>query len=139
LAIWIARKISLPIGEVKEVAQRIAAGDLTTKEIAVRSKDEVGELAKSINDMQANLRNIVRSIAENAQNVANASEEFSAVSEQIGASSEETSAQANAVSATTEEVNRGLQTVATATEEMSGAFRKLPRMPQKRRRWQTAR
>jgi methyl-accepting chemotaxis protein len=125
MAIWIARTISRPINEVKEVAQRITAGDLTGKEISLSSNDEVGNLARSMNEMQEKLRSLVQSISENAQNVANASEEFSAVSHQISANSEETSAQANAVSASTEQVNRGLQTVASATEEMSASIQEI--------------
>ena len=125
MGVRIARAISRPINEVKQVAERIAAGDLTGEELVVHSRDEVGELASSMNEMQNSLRNIVQSISSNAQNVANASEEFSAVSQQIGANSEETSAQANAVSAATEEVNRGLQTVASATEEMSASIHEI--------------
>jgi len=125
IALLIARLISRPVQEAANVASYVARGDLTQSEIKVRSTDETGLLAKSINDMQANLRNIVRSIAENSQNVANASEEFSSVSQQITANSEETSAQANAVSAATEEVNRNLQTVATATEEMSASISEI--------------
>ena len=125
MGVWIARAISRPINEVKQVAERIAGGDLTGEELVVHSRDEVGELASSMNEMQKSLRNIVQSISTNAQNVANASEEFSAVSQQIGANSDETSAQANAVSAATEEVNRGLQTVASATEEMSASIHEI--------------
>jgi methyl-accepting chemotaxis protein len=90
MGVWIARAISRPINEVKQVAERIAAGELTGEELVVHSRDEVGELASSMNEMQKSLRNIVQSISSNAQNVANASEEFSAVSQQIGANSEET-------------------------------------------------
>jgi len=121
----IARLISQPVLEVRDVASQIAAGDLSNSEIEVKSADEVGELARAINSMQGNLRQVIQSISENAQNVANASEEFSSVSQQITANSEETSAQANAVSAATEEVNRNLQTVATATEEMSASISEI--------------
>jgi methyl-accepting chemotaxis protein len=122
LAMFLASLISGPIQEVSEVAQRIADGDLTGKEVAVRSEDEIGNLAASMNKMQSSLIKMITSVAENAQQVANASEEFSAVSQQITTNSEETTAQANVVSSATDQVNRNLQTVATGAEEMSSTI-----------------
>ena len=122
LAIFIAGLISGPMQEVREVAQRIADGDLTGEEISVRSKDEVGDLALAMNKMQTNLVKMIVAVAENAQQVANASEEFSAVSQQITSNSEETTAQASVVSNATDQVNRNLQTVATGAEEMSSTI-----------------
>ncbi|HTP69519.1 MAG TPA: methyl-accepting chemotaxis protein [Dongiaceae bacterium] len=125
VAVFLSRSISKSTGAVLEQARAIAAGDLTKKELAVTSEDELGELTRSINEMQASLREVIESISDNAQNVANASEEFSAVSQQISANSEETSAQANVVTQATEQVNRGLQTVATSTEEMSATIKEI--------------
>ena len=125
LAIVIARLISRPTQAAGEMARRIATGDLTGQEIRVRWHDEVGELSRDLNRMQASLRSIIESIAETSQNVANASEEFSAVSQQISANSEETSAQVNVVTTATDQVNRGLQTVATSTEEMSVTIKEI--------------
>ena len=122
LAMFIAALISRPVQEVREVAQRIADGDLTGKEVPVRSKDEIGDLAAAMNKMQGNLVKMIVAVSENAQQVANASEEFSAVSQQITSNSEETTAQANVVSNATDQVNRNLQTVATGAEEMSSTI-----------------
>jgi methyl-accepting chemotaxis protein len=116
------RLIAGPVREVGEVLGRIAAGDITGKDLAVRSADEIGELARNINLMQRNLREMIASISNGAEQIAAASEEFSATSQQITMNSEETSAQANGVSAATEEVNRNLQTVASSTEEMSASI-----------------
>jgi len=122
LALFIAGSISRPVQEVREVAQRIAEGDLTGEEVPVRSKDEIGDLAAAMNKMQGNLVKMIVAVAENAQQVANASEEFSAASQQITSNSEETTAQANVVSSATDQVNRNLQTVATGAEEMSSTI-----------------
>jgi methyl-accepting chemotaxis protein len=113
------RLIARPLREVGEVLGRIAAGDITGRDLVVRSADEIGELARNINLTQRSLRGMIASISTGAEQIAAASEEFSATSRQITTNSEETSAQANGVSAATEQVNRNLQTVATSTEEMS--------------------
>jgi methyl-accepting chemotaxis protein len=122
LAFFVAGLISRPVQEVREVAHRIADGDLTGSDVPVRSTDEIGDLAAAMNKMQAKLTKMIVSVSENAQQVANASEEFSAVSQQITTNSEETTAQANVVSNATDQVNRNLQTVATGAEEMSSTI-----------------
>jgi methyl-accepting chemotaxis protein len=125
LALLIAGLISRPVMEVRELAQRIADGDLTGDEVPVHSKDEVGDLATAMNKMQANLVKMIVAVSENAQQVANASEEFSAASQQISSNSEETSAQATAVTTAADQVNRNLQTVATGAEEMSSTIQEI--------------
>ncbi len=125
LAMLIAGMIARPVAEVREVAQRIADGDLTGAEIDVRSKDEIGDLAAAMNKMQSNLVKMIIAVSENAQQVANASEEFSAVSQQISSNSEETTAQANIVSTATDQVSRNVQTVATGAEEMSATIKEI--------------
>lgn len=125
IGLWMARQISRPVHQLGVVAKRIAAGDLTGREVVVNSTDEVGELSRDINSMQEHIRQLVASISENAERVSTASEEFSATSREIAANSEETSAQANVVSTATDEVNRNLQTVATATEEMSATISEI--------------
>jgi methyl-accepting chemotaxis protein len=122
LAILIAGSIARAVNEAGVIASRIAAGDLTGAEIVVRSGDEVGSLAQSINQMQANLRRMIQEISQNAQQMAAASEELSISSKQISANSEETSTQAGVVSSATEQVNGNLQTVATAAEELTASI-----------------
>jgi methyl-accepting chemotaxis protein len=117
--------IAGPVVEVGEVVRRIAARDVTSLDLAVRSADEIGELARNINLMKHSLREMIASISADAEQIAIASEKFSTTSQQIARNSEETSAQANVVSAATEEVNRNLQTVATGTEEMSATISEI--------------
>ena len=62
LAMWIARLISRPVSEVAEVAKRIATGDLTGSDLHISSRDEIGDLAESINGMQRNLRDTIASV-----------------------------------------------------------------------------
>jgi len=125
LALWISRLIARPVRAVREVANRIAAGDLTGTEMAIPSTDEIGELATAMNKRQSNLRQMIADVSDNSQQVANASEEFSATSQQISSNSEETTAQANIVSTATEQVNRNLQTVAAGAEQMSSTIAEI--------------
>jgi methyl-accepting chemotaxis protein len=122
MAVATTVQIAGPLREVGAMLARIAGGDITGKDLRVRSADEVGELAGNINRMQQSLRAMIASISTGAEQIARASEEFSNTSQQITSNSEETSAQADVVSEATGNVNRNLQTVATSTEEMSASI-----------------
>ena len=55
VAYFLSRSITFPISRMQEVARRIAKGDFSEK-VNIKSKDELGELAKSLNIMAAELQ-----------------------------------------------------------------------------------
>ncbi|MDT8301482.1 MAG: ATP-binding protein [Sedimentisphaerales bacterium] len=55
VAYYLSRSITFPISRMQEVAQLIAKGDFSRK-VTIKSKDELGELAKSLNIMAAELQ-----------------------------------------------------------------------------------
>jgi diguanylate cyclase (GGDEF)-like protein len=61
IAWLLARATTRPLEELGEAAARIAGGDLDTP-IAVQSRDEVGRLAATFNDMTSELRTYVRAL-----------------------------------------------------------------------------
>ena len=125
LAIVTTRLIANPVREVGEVVRRIAAGDITSEDLQVRSADEIGELAHNVNIMQQSLRGMIASVFTSAERIATASEEFSSTNRRITADSAEASQQANVAAATTEHLKRNLQTAATGTEEMSATIQDI--------------
>ncbi|MDP4092688.1 MAG: ATP-binding protein [Bacillota bacterium] len=52
-----SRRISKPLKQINEAARVIASGDFQ-KQLTIKSKDEIGELAESFNQMVADLRNL---------------------------------------------------------------------------------
>ncbi|MDT7571035.1 MAG: hypothetical protein QOE05_1209 [Actinomycetota bacterium] len=61
IAWLLARATTRPLEELGEAAARIASGDLDSS-IVVRSRDEVGRLAETFNDMTEDLRTYVRAL-----------------------------------------------------------------------------
>lgn len=57
-AFWLARTISVPIENLRDAAQRIGNGDLSTS-VPEHSKDEIGELGRSFNAMAVSIKNLV--------------------------------------------------------------------------------
>ncbi len=125
VAIFLSRSISTATQSVLAQAEAIAAGDLTQKDLKVRSQDELGDLTKAINKMNGSLKRMIIAITENSVQVASASEELSSTSQHITANSEETSAQAKVVSNASAQVNQNLQTVATGAEEMGASIKEI--------------
>ncbi|HWR37939.1 MAG TPA: methyl-accepting chemotaxis protein [Patescibacteria group bacterium] len=79
---WVAGRITKPLHALEAVAGRIAAGDLTVTGIGVTSRDELGRLARSFEQMIHNLRELVREINGSSQQVAASSQQLTASAEQ---------------------------------------------------------
>jgi methyl-accepting chemotaxis protein len=122
---WVTlTSITGPVRLVKASLEALAAGDLTVA-TGVRSKDEVGQMAASLDAAQTSLREVLAGVAASANAVASSSEELSANSAQIAASAEETSVQSGVVASAAEEVSRSVETVAAGAEQMGASIREI--------------
>ncbi len=124
LALVVSRRIVRPLGAVVEVAEAMAAGDLT-RTTGVARADEVGRAAAALDSAVADLRAVLSSVVGSADAVAASSEELSASSARISASAAETSAQSGVVSGAAEEVSRNVATVAAGAEQMGASIREI--------------
>jgi len=61
VAYLLSRSITFPISRMQEVARLIAKGDFSRK-VTIKSKDELGELAKSLNIMAAELQQKIENL-----------------------------------------------------------------------------
>lgn len=117
MAVLVARRIATPIRLVDAEAAKIAAGDLTGKEINVKTKDEAGRLATSFNNMLTNLRVITRQLQEKSDTLASSAAELSAGAENISSSANETASTVGEVASTVEQVTANARHIAeTATK-----------------------
>ncbi len=117
-AVIMTRGIVRPLNEVLGVVRSVASGDLTRRS-TVDQADEMGMLAKSINEMATSLNGIMREINTNSTTLASASQELSATSNQLESSVEEMTVQVNSVAASAEELSANMSTVSAAVEETS--------------------
>ncbi len=69
--------VARPLAQVRDVAKRIAEGDLTARVDSTR-RDEIGLLTEAINTVGASLSTVVGKVREGAEQIANASQEISA-------------------------------------------------------------
>ena len=119
--LWFVRGIMALLGndpsEIANVADRIAAGDLTY-EFKTNGKPLCGVYA-SMKQMTDNLKNMFADISQGVQTLTSSSTELSAVSQQMTTGAEQSSQKANNVSSAAEEMATAMNSVAAATEQTS--------------------
>jgi methyl-accepting chemotaxis protein len=116
LVIWIIRSITSPLKQLMSSTEKIAGGDLT-EEIAIRSKDELGQLSSSVNNMVQKLRGLIGQVISSSQNVAAASQQISATTEEIASGSSAQSHAAQNMQELFSELSTAINSVAESAED----------------------
>ncbi|MCU7251497.1 methyl-accepting chemotaxis protein [Pseudomonas koreensis] len=123
IAAWvITRLIVAPLRSVIEVAQRIAAGDLSAT-VQVTRRDEIGQLMQAMQQMGEGLSTIVSGLQAGIEQLASSAQSLSAVTEQtnleVSSQKEETEQVAtamNQMTATVHDVARNAEEAALAAQ-----------------------
>jgi len=96
VAILFSNHFVNPIKKIASVTKRVAEGDLTSQQINISNRDELGELAANFNVMSTNLKLLVTQLVAHSQTVLQAAStlqvstnEASQATKQVGASVEE--------------------------------------------------
>lgn len=142
----LTRSIVRPVGEGVEFAAGMARGDMT-QTLKIEQKDEIGQLARALNEMGTSIRQMVGEINGGVQMLASSSTELSAISGEmasgvmsisdrtstVAAASEESSANTASVAAGMEQMTANLTSVASATEQMSATIGEIASNSEKAR------
>ena len=107
-AVAMSRLIVRPIGAAKDVAQQIAAGDLTAS-IEVGARDETGELLQALQHMNEALGRIVGDVRSSSESISTASHQIAAGNHDL--------------SSRTEQQAASLQETAASMEELTGTVK----------------
>lgn len=145
-AIFIVRSITGPVGKTVQLAETMAGGDLTAQ-LAVDQQDEIGIMAKAMNQTLGQLRKMIGEIVTGVNTLSNSSTDLAAVSRQLSASAQETASKSGTVATAAEEMSSNFHSVsaameqsssnvglvATATEEMTATVNEISRSAEKAR------
>ncbi len=123
ISFFTVRNISKPLINVTNLFKRFSSLDLTYDETDeaneyLKRKDEIGDLVRSLAEMQTSLVGLLKSINEKSEQVASTAEELTATTE------ENTSA-ANEVSKAVEDIANGASNQAERTEQASSSVDEL--------------
>ncbi|GAW67614.1 methyl-accepting chemotaxis sensory transducer [Geoanaerobacter pelophilus] len=110
ISLRIIASITKPLAHAKLVTAEIAAGDLT-KRIELGSRDEIGDICGSINNIVVHFHEVISRVSHNTAQVASASTELSCAADQMASGAALVAGQA--------------ATVATASEEMAATSNEI--------------
>lgn len=114
---FIAVITSKELKKVVEFSKALGAGDLS-KSIDINSKDEIGDVARSLNKAKDNIKVLILEII-------NSSSEISASSEELSATAEEVFSKMRLVNESTEQITKGIQDLSATTEEVSASAQEI--------------
>ncbi|RII36135.1 methyl-accepting chemotaxis protein [Clostridium chromiireducens] len=113
ISIWISKQLK----KVLIFAEAIGSGDLT-QSIMIDTNDEIGSLAKALNQASQNIKNLVGEIINSASDISSTSEELSATAEEVSSKME-------VVNESIEQIARGVQDLSATTEEVSASTEEI--------------
>ena len=108
VAWWITRSITRPLGRALEVANTVAAGDLTSR-IEVATRDETGQLLQALKTMNASLAHTVGTVRVGTDTIAVAAGQVAVGSQDL--------------SSRTEQQASALEEAASSMEELTSTVR----------------
>lgn len=117
LGLQISFSISKKIKKVLKFAEALGSQDLT-QSINIDSADEIGNMAKALNQAALNVKGLINEIINSTSDISSSSEELSATTEEINSKME-------LVSASTEQISKGAQDLSATTEEVSASSEEI--------------
>lgn len=128
LVVFLLKAILVPLRQLKEQMDDIANGDGDlTKQITVKNKDELGEVASSFNQFLSSLREMISQISVSSDQSAATSEEFIASAEQSKLSSNQIAENIQHVSLST---NDQTQILEESSVSVDNSLQRLQHMTQ---------
>jgi methyl-accepting chemotaxis protein len=118
----VRKLVAQPLANAVEIADRIAANDLSMADLAVTSEDEIGAATVALNTMKNNLRKLLGGISSGVHTLATATSQLSAVSAQTASGVSSMSEKANGVAVAAEEASASTMSVASGMEQSSASL-----------------
>jgi methyl-accepting chemotaxis protein len=121
IGIFASRAITIPLLRIVKDMKRIGDGDLTVRS-SIKSNDEIGTLASTLNLMAEELGSLMKSAKNISAEVTSASDTLAATSEETNASTEEVAKTIGEVASATNEQARGTEEGLNRTTELSDSI-----------------
>lgn len=107
-----------PVTRFIEFSETISEGDLS-REIEYKSRDELGKLAQSFNNMVLNLKEVLGLVARSSNQVSEIAKGLTAQADQTSAAASENASTVNQISATVDNVASNIKDVSGQADEAS--------------------
>jgi len=115
-AVFLTRAITGPVRKTAAFAETMAGGDFTSK-LDVNQGDEIGLMARSLNQMVGQLGSMIKEIIIGVNSLSMSSTDLAAVSRQLSSAAKDTADKSGSVAAATEEMSTNFHSVSAAMEQ----------------------
>ncbi|EJP6472695.1 methyl-accepting chemotaxis protein [Clostridium botulinum] len=115
--LWFSNYIAKNINKVNVFSENISNGDLT-KSLSIDSKDELGSMAKNLNNMKNILSKIISNFSTNLKDMVSISEELSTSAEQTQSASDQIAQSISDIATGSENESRASQDSVNNLEEI---------------------
>ncbi|MFD2215468.1 methyl-accepting chemotaxis protein [Metabacillus endolithicus] len=112
IGLFMGRGIGGPLRYISNQMKKISEGNLTGKEMMLKRKDEIGQVAYSLDMMKNNLKTIIKDVSAASENLSNQSEELTQSSHEVTEGS-------NQIAMTMQELSDGSESQANHTGDLS--------------------
>jgi len=117
LGLWLSANIGRPLSSLAHAAERIAAGDLSTR-VDVTRTDEVGQVGEALSTMVAKLLEVVSEVRTGAASLASASGQVSATTQSLSRGTSEQAASVQETTSNIEQMNASISQNADNSRQM---------------------
>jgi methyl-accepting chemotaxis protein len=119
ITIWIIRRKTKPLTTLIGYAKKVADGDLSVEKIKVKNKDEIGDLAHTLNFMAENLKAIILQVSTNANKLASSADQLTESAEQTNSVSKQITVTMNQVAISVDHQVQNIEEASQTIDEMS--------------------
>ena len=123
LALSVRRGLAL----MEEVSRRMAQGDLTSAEVHLGTRDELGRMAETFTGMARSLRRMVARLAESSQKVSSSSRQMAATASQANEALSQISTAVEGMSRGAQDQSAGAKKTAQVVHELREAIGQIAR------------
>ncbi|MBM7866237.1 HAMP domain-containing protein [Heliobacterium gestii] len=120
VAITLSRRITNPLKTMMAGIEKDASGKITIRDVQVEAKDEIGDLARSLNALTGQVRHFVQQVMESSNRITRNARGVEQSCEQLGRQSTETTAITQEINAAMEESAATIQEINATIEEVRG-------------------
>ncbi len=124
LAFWIIRSITAPLNEMRHTIGIVERDSDFTRRVDVNSEDEVGQTAKSFNQLIATMQETARAVLDNVDKVSDGVASLASSSNQVASSSMQQSEAASAMAASVEQMTVSISHVSDSARDALTISRK---------------
>lgn len=121
----VRRSVIRPLRTLVGNVEQIAAGDLTGEQLVMEANDEVGTLARSVNEMKQSMHTLISAANDNARQLAMIARELNASTSQVAQTSTQISTNVETITAGTQVAAQIANDSAVAMDESASGVQNI--------------